>query len=151
MMDPGVDAAAREAWESTAVSESSEVAVRVLALTKVYRKHDVCTLLGRLFLRIGGAACGCSRGSEDSRQVSSTSRSGGSGGGAGDVHAVQGVSFVARKNECTGLAGANGAGKSSLLHILLGLYLPTTGRAEVAGMDVEDHLDEIRKQLGVCQ
>ncbi|MEN3123659.1 ABC transporter ATP-binding protein [Janibacter sp. LM] len=43
------------------------------------------------------------------------------------VHALRGVSFVARRGETIGLLGHNGSGKSTLLRIMAGLEPPTSG------------------------
>jgi ABC-2 type transport system ATP-binding protein len=51
------------------------------------------------------------------------------------VQALAEVSFSAAPGEVVGVMGPNGAGKSTLIRILGGLLLPTTGRAEVAGVD----------------
>ncbi len=48
----------------------------------------------------------------------------------------------------TGLVGANGAGKSTMIKILLGLSPATEGRAEVLGLDVSTHGPEIRERVG---
>ncbi len=48
----------------------------------------------------------------------------------------------------TGLVGANGAGKSTMIKILLGLSPATEGRAEVLGLDVTSHGPAIREQVG---
>ena len=45
-----------------------------------------------------------------------------------DVHAVNGVSFVARTGESIGLLGLNGSGKSTLLRMIAGVEPPTRGR-----------------------
>jgi ABC-2 type transport system ATP-binding protein len=47
-----------------------------------------------------------------------------------------------------GLVGANGAGKSTFLKILLGLVAPTSGSATVIGMDVAHQGTEIRQFVG---
>jgi ABC-2 type transport system ATP-binding protein len=47
-----------------------------------------------------------------------------------------------------GLVGANGAGKSTFLKILLGLLEPTSGAAQVLGMDVAQQGTEIRQFVG---
>lgn len=48
----------------------------------------------------------------------------------------------------TGLVGANGAGKSTMIKILLGLSPATEGRAEVLGLDVATAGDRIRERVG---
>nr|WP_202538602.1 ABC transporter ATP-binding protein [Streptomyces sp. SID8379] len=48
----------------------------------------------------------------------------------------------------TGLVGANGAGKSTMIKILLGLSPATEGRAEVLGLDVATKGAEIRERVG---
>ncbi|TQM57321.1 ABC transporter ATP-binding protein [Humibacillus xanthopallidus] len=49
------------------------------------------------------------------------------------VHAVKGVSFVARHGEAVGIIGRNGSGKSTLLRAIAGLIPPSGGRAWAAG------------------
>ncbi|MER8042639.1 ABC transporter ATP-binding protein [Streptomyces sp. NPDC094032] len=48
----------------------------------------------------------------------------------------------------TGLVGANGAGKSTMIKILLGLSPATEGRAEVLGLDVATSGAQIRERVG---
>ncbi|MFI7339291.1 ABC transporter ATP-binding protein [Streptomyces sp. NPDC050085] len=48
----------------------------------------------------------------------------------------------------TGLVGSNGAGKSTMIKILLGLSPATEGRAEVLGLDVATKGAEIRERVG---
>lgn len=44
-----------------------------------------------------------------------------------EVHAVQGVSFIAYQGEAVGLLGRNGSGKSTLLRVIAGLHPATSG------------------------
>jgi ATP-binding cassette subfamily A (ABC1) protein 3 len=48
------------------------------------------------------------------------------------------------------MLGHNGAGKSSLISILTGLYEPTQGSAEVYGVDMIKDFDKVRSFLGIC-
>ena len=52
------------------------------------------------------------------------------------VTAVKDISLEVRRNEVVGLIGENGAGKSSLLKILTGIYQPDSGTIEVHGREV---------------
>jgi len=54
------------------------------------------------------------------------------------VHALRGVSFRVERGMIFGLIGQNGAGKTSLVKILLGLSWPTTGSAQVLGSSPQD-------------
>ena len=47
-----------------------------------------------------------------------------------------------------GLVGANGAGKTTMFRLLLGLARPTEGRVEVCGIDVAADPIEVRSRLG---
>jgi sodium transport system ATP-binding protein len=66
-----------------------------------------------------------------------------------DVHAVRGVSFVARDGEITGLLGPNGAGKTTLLRMLATLIVPDTGSASIGGLDVVRDRYAVRERIGV--
>lgn len=52
----------------------------------------------------------------------------------GDVEALRGLSFEARRGEFLGILGPNGAGKTTALHLLLGVLEPTSGEAFVLGL-----------------
>jgi ABC-2 type transport system ATP-binding protein len=62
--------------------------------------------------------------------------------------ALDGVSFAVESGEAMALVGTNGAGKSTLLRILATLILPTSGRAQLAGFDVELEPARVRARLG---
>jgi ABC-2 type transport system ATP-binding protein len=51
----------------------------------------------------------------------------------GDVRAVDGVSFAVRPGAITGLLGRNGAGKTTCLRMITGVFLPDAGTIEVFG------------------
>ncbi|MFD7918494.1 ABC transporter ATP-binding protein [Streptomyces sp. NPDC059740] len=57
----------------------------------------------------------------------------GASAGTREVHAVRGVSFVARQGEAIGLIGSNGSGKSTLLRAIAGLLPPAHGRVYTNG------------------
>ncbi len=61
---------------------------------------------------------------------------------------LQELSFSIARGESVGLIGANGAGKTTVMKILLGL-LPCQGRVLVDGLEVSrKNLSEIRRKLG---
>lgn len=66
----------------------------------------------------------------------------------GSLRAVNEVSMEARQGEIIGLLGANGAGKSTLIRMLCGLLKPTSGTAEVAGLDIARQGRGIRRKIG---
>lgn len=66
----------------------------------------------------------------------------------GNINAVDGVSFEIPRGQVVGFVGANGAGKTTTMRILATLDYPSTGTAEVLGVDVVDYPGEVRKILG---
>jgi ABC-2 type transport system ATP-binding protein len=68
----------------------------------------------------------------------------------GDVDAVQGLDLQVPRGSICGFLGKNGAGKTSTIKILLGMTLPTSGRAEVFGLpaDRQESSVEIRRRTG---
>jgi ABC-2 type transport system ATP-binding protein len=67
----------------------------------------------------------------------------------GRVKAVDGVNLVVRPGEFVALLGANGAGKSSLLQMLAGLFTPDSGTIKVAGLDLSRRVSEALGEIGV--
>lgn len=53
-----------------------------------------------------------------------------------EIHAVNGVNFGVNKGEFVVVAGASGAGKSTILNILGGMDSPTSGKVIVDGNDI---------------
>lgn len=67
----------------------------------------------------------------------------------GDRRALDGVSFSVPEGQVFGLLGPNGGGKTTLFRILSTYFPPTSGRAEIFGLDVAKDLHEVRRRIGV--
>lgn len=66
----------------------------------------------------------------------------------GDFAAVNAISFEVKKGEIFGFLGANGAGKTTAMKMLIGISHPSSGRATVAGFDVYTQAEDIKKNIG---
>ena len=66
----------------------------------------------------------------------------------GDFVATDDASFDVRQGEIFGLLGPNGAGKSTTFKMLCGLLKPTSGAAEVVGLDLARASSEAKRQIG---
>src|SRR5437588_9772063 len=66
-----------------------------------------------------------------------------------DVRALDGLSFGVEEGTVFGLLGPNGAGKTTSVKILTTLTRPDAGSAAVAGIDVADQPDRVRRAIGV--
>jgi ABC-2 type transport system ATP-binding protein len=66
----------------------------------------------------------------------------------GSFTAVDDVSFDVKKGEVFGFLGSNGAGKSTTIRMLCGLLKPTSGRAEVGGVDVGRDPEGVTRRIG---
>ena len=66
----------------------------------------------------------------------------------GGLAALRDLSLGVDAGEIFGLLGPNGAGKTTTLKILTTLIPPTSGRATVAGFDVERQADKVRRVIG---
>lgn len=66
----------------------------------------------------------------------------------GDFIAVDKVSFQVHCGEIVGYLGPNGAGKTTTIRMLLGLLLPSGGRANVLGFDSCSEAEAIRARVG---
>ena len=73
-------------------------------------------------------------------------------GGDAPAWVLRGVSFVARPGETVALVGHTGAGKTTIVNILLRFYEPQRGRVTANGTDIRDlPLDEWRRLIGYVQ
>ncbi len=66
----------------------------------------------------------------------------------GNFTAVDNISFNVRKGEIFGFLGANGAGKTTAMKILCGLSRPTAGEGTVAGFDINNEQEKIKRHIG---
>ena len=66
----------------------------------------------------------------------------------GERVAVDALDLVVHRGEVFGLLGPNGSGKTTTIRILCGLLQPTSGSAEVAGVNVVQHPELVRTRIG---
>lgn len=64
------------------------------------------------------------------------------------VEAVRGIDVDVSEGELVAFLGPNGAGKSTTLRMLTTLLRPTSGTAQVAGCDVVDDPNGVRRRIG---
>jgi ABC-2 type transport system ATP-binding protein len=62
--------------------------------------------------------------------------------------AVDRISMVIPSGQLVGYLGPNGAGKSTTVKMLTGMIAPTSGRAEIYGMDIQRNSIEIKRMIG---
>jgi ABC-2 type transport system ATP-binding protein len=66
----------------------------------------------------------------------------------GDFTAVDAITFEVGKGEIFGFLGANGAGKTTAMKMLIGISKPSSGKATVAGYDVFTQQNLIKMNIG---
>ena len=66
----------------------------------------------------------------------------------GDNWAVKGLDLDVRSGEIFGLLGHNGAGKTTTVTLLTTLLAPSAGSASVAGFDLTEQANEVRRSIG---
>ncbi len=66
----------------------------------------------------------------------------------GDFTAVDSIDLEVEQGEIFGFLGPNGAGKSTTIRMLCGLLLPTSGEGTVAGLDLKQDAEEIKRRIG---
>lgn len=67
----------------------------------------------------------------------------------GKLLAVDQVSFEVKSKELFGLLGPNGAGKTTIIRIICGMLRPTSGKVVVAGFDVSQKPEEVKRRIGL--
>jgi ABC-2 type transport system ATP-binding protein len=65
-----------------------------------------------------------------------------------DLVAVDDLSFTVNKGEIVGFLGPNGAGKSTTMRILTGFLPASSGSVKVAGFDVFEEPQEVKRRVG---
>ena len=66
----------------------------------------------------------------------------------GAFTAVDAITFRVGRGEVFGFLGANGAGKTTAIRMLIGVLAPTAGEARVAGRDVYTQAEEVKRRIG---
>jgi ABC-2 type transport system ATP-binding protein len=67
----------------------------------------------------------------------------------GDLTAVNKINLAIESREIFGLIGPNGAGKTTLIRMLTTVIQPTEGTARIAGYDIRENQDQVRRSIGV--
>lgn len=65
------------------------------------------------------------------------------------VNAVDGITFAVRQGEIFGLLGPNGAGKTTTIGILTANVIPTSGNAQITGIDVVADPMSVKQRIAV--
>jgi ABC-2 type transport system ATP-binding protein len=66
----------------------------------------------------------------------------------GDFTAVDAITFHVEPGEVFGFLGANGAGKTTAIRMLIGALAPSAGAATVAGYDIRTQAEQVRRRIG---
>lgn len=66
----------------------------------------------------------------------------------GPIVAVDALTLEVHRGEVFGLLGPNGSGKTTTIRMLCGLLVPTSGRAQVADLDIVRESDAVRRAIG---
>ncbi len=66
----------------------------------------------------------------------------------GNFAANKDLHFDVKQGEIFGFLGANGAGKTTAIKILIGLWKPSSGKVTVSGYDVYTQTESIKKSIG---
>ncbi|KAJ8467083.1 hypothetical protein OPV22_029635 [Ensete ventricosum] len=64
--------------------------------------------------------------------------------------AVQSLSLAVAEGECLGMLGPNGSGKTTVINMVTGLLLPTSGRVFLSNKGISSSMDNIHAKIGIC-
>ncbi|HBT82730.1 MAG: ABC transporter [Desulfuromonadales bacterium GWD2_61_12] len=68
----------------------------------------------------------------------------------GKLRAVDDITFSVSPGECFGILGPNGAGKTTTIRMLFGFTPKSAGRLQLFGLDIDQHLRQVKARIGVC-
>ena len=68
----------------------------------------------------------------------------------GKKQILHGISLQLSEGDVVALLGDNGAGKSTVLRVIAGLLIPSSGRIEFQGRDITKLTPRQRQRLGLC-
>lgn len=66
----------------------------------------------------------------------------------GNYRALDGVDLKVESGEIFGFLGPNGAGKTTTIRLLMGMLIPTGGKASIHGLDCQTHRAEVKRFVG---
>ena len=66
----------------------------------------------------------------------------------GDFTAVQPLSLTVQRGEVFGFLGPNGAGKTTTIRMMMGILVPSGGRALISGLDCHSERAEVQRHVG---
>src|SRR6266545_4223961 len=66
----------------------------------------------------------------------------------GNARGISLVDLEVHASQVFGFLGPNGAGKSTTIRLMMGLYLPTAGRAQLFGLDAHPQGPDVRRRVG---
>lgn len=67
-----------------------------------------------------------------------------------ETPALRGISFEVKKGEIFGILGVNGAGKSTILNILIGLLTPSNGSIKIFGRNFFENESELKSKMNIA-
>src|SRR6186713_3162163 len=66
----------------------------------------------------------------------------------GEFTAVQPLSLTVQRGEVFGFLGPNGAGKTTTIRMMMGILVPSAGRALISGLDCHAQRAEVQRHVG---